>query len=426
MRIARMPGTGRPWWGGPAVAVLGLAAASALTLAGAGQASAQTLGGAVRASGGPGDVVRVQTSAHIDHWGAFFGNHKSSEEDVTLSPTPINLPDPAAEVGTSNSTQYALLTNGTVWAWGQGTNGQLGNGGTANSFSAAVQVQFPAGVQIAYIPTDAMPYDTGLAVDTKGNAWGWGLNRNGSLCLGNNQVYLKPVQLPFTDVTTLAGAGGHAVYDADGTVESCGTGAQGVLGDGRKTSSKVPVKVHGLDGSSVTELVSAFENAGALLSNGEYFDWGYDAQGQLGNGTVNQPSDVPVQVTIPDSSPVAQVVQGGSQTGNGQTFAMLADGSLYAWGNDWESQLGDGQTGMRAKPELISPPAGVTYSLLATGGDTSYGVTAAGDVYAWGSNEKGQVGNGTRTRASTPVKVESGATMISSTANDVVIGGDPG
>ena len=379
-----------------------------LLLAGGGEALAQAQAG---------------TSPRIEHWGAFFGSGSNGDENVTVSPTPIGLPAPVEQVATSNSTQYALLTDGTVWAWGQGTHGQLGNGGTADSLTSAVQVQFPPGVRIAYLPTDAMPYNTALAVDTDGNAWGWGRNRNGQLCLGNEATYLRPVQLPLSGVSTLAGAGAHAVYDSSGTVVSCGSGAQGELGDGTKTSSTTPVPVTGLDGQDVTQLVSAFENAGALMSDGTYCDWGYDAQGQLGDGKVNQPSDVPVQVHFPDSSPVAQVVQGGSQTGNGQSFVMLADGRIYAWGNDWTSQLGDGRSGVRARPELITPPSGVTYAALATGGNTSYGLTAYGDVYAWGDNQKGQIGNGTRTRSNVPVRVAGGATMISATANDVTIGG---
>jgi alpha-tubulin suppressor-like RCC1 family protein len=95
---------------------------------------------------------------------------------VTLRPASMSFPDSASvrQLGTSNSAQYALLSDGTLWAWDQGTNGQLGDGSTANSFVAPVRVRFPSRVRIAYIPADAMPYDTALAVDTNGHAWGWG------------------------------------------------------------------------------------------------------------------------------------------------------------------------------------------------------------------------------------------------------------
>ena len=103
------------------------------------------------------------------------------------------MPGTVAEVGSSNSTEYALLTNGSLYAWGKGNDGQLGDGGTVNSFTTPVQVRFPAGVQIASIPRDAMPYDTALAVDTTGRVWGWGDNYGGELCLGNTKTYKTPV-----------------------------------------------------------------------------------------------------------------------------------------------------------------------------------------------------------------------------------------
>jgi alpha-tubulin suppressor-like RCC1 family protein len=228
----------------------------------------------------------------------------------------MNLPAPVVQIGTSNSTEYALLDNGQVWAWGDGKPGELGDGAEADSFGTAVQVRFPAGVRIAYLPTDAMPYDTALAVDTQGNAWGWGANAGGSLCLGNTQSHDVPVKLPLQNVTTLAGAYMHAVYDAGGVVYSCGVNGFGVLGDDSSHNSSVPVRVHGLNGDQVTQLVSAWGDAGALLSDGSYYDWGYNAAGQLGDGT-DSASPVPVQVRLPNPSAILQAAQGGSMAGNG-------------------------------------------------------------------------------------------------------------
>jgi alpha-tubulin suppressor-like RCC1 family protein len=364
--------------------------------------------------------------AQADHWGFFFGDQRQGGGGVRRVPTAIQLPGPVAEVGSSNSTQYALLTDGTLWAWGEGGDGELGNGSTSDSFDAAVQVRFPPGVRIASIPTDAMPYDTGLAVDTHGNAWGWGLNHGGSLCLGNVQPHDVPVRLPLTGVTALAGADGHAVYDTNGRVVSCGDNQYGVLGDGSERSSEIPVPVTGLGGQPVQALVSAWNNAGALLANGVYLDWGYDTQGQLGDGTTGQPSAVPVRVRLPDPAPVTQVAQGGSGADNGQTLVMLSDGSLFAWGDDSFAQLGDGGTGVRPSPVPIRPPGGARYAVLASGGATSYALTTTGDVYAWGANKAGEVGDGSTRTAVTPVLVDFGATVISSTAGDVVVASTAG
>jgi alpha-tubulin suppressor-like RCC1 family protein len=355
----------------------------------------------------------------VEHWGTFFGGTKGVNYDTRTVPTKITLPGLVAQIATSNSSEYALLTNGALYAWGLGGQGELGDGKRANSFTQPVRVRFPKGVKIASIPIDVEPFDSAIAIDTKGNVWGWGHNGGGELCMGNHKVYLAPVKLPLSHVTTAAGASNHDLYDASGTVYACGQNLAGSLGDGIMRNSTRPVKVAGLNGSLVTQLVTAFANSGALLSNGQYYDWGYDANGQLGDGKLGKNSDVPVLVPLP--GPVLQVAQGGSIWGNGQTLVILSDGSMYSWGANSSYQLGTGTLGQEASPVQFHAPSGVTYAQLATGSATSYAVTTAGQVYAWGTSFAGQVGNGTYRAARSPLLIASGVTAISATANNVLI-----
>lgn len=352
--------------------------------------------------------AQASSGGTVEHWGG-----------GQLSPVAVHLPGPVAEVGTSNTAEYALLANGTVWAWGSGSHGQLGDGSTRNSASP-VRVKFPAGVTIASIPTNSMPWDTAYAIDTTGRVWGWGANAGGELCLGNVQSHSTPVKLPLADVTAVAGADQHATYDAGGALLSCGANNDGALGDGSTKSSHVPVQVHGLSGRSVTALVSGFNNVGALLSDGRYYDWGWNGGGQLGDGTVGGSSDVPVHVKLPAA--VTQAAQGGNDHRDGQTLVKLSNGAVYAWGTNAVGQLGTGNRVSKPSPVRIFPPAGVTYKALASGGNTSYAVSTTGHVYAWGGNGSGQLGDGSTTSSKTPVLVESQATLlISATSTEVAV-----
>jgi alpha-tubulin suppressor-like RCC1 family protein len=421
MGVLDMSPTERPPRGAAGTSLLAMAGLCAVTVAAVftGGCSPHEASSPTVARQPPAAPVLPPETATVLHWGSVFGGGPKAYSDKQTSPAAVTLPGTVAEVGTSNSTEYALLTNGSLYAWGLGTKGQLGDGSRESSFAVPVLVRFPSGVRIASIPTDAMPYDTALAVDTHGNVWGWGKNGGGELCLGGHKSYSTPVKLPFSHVTALAGASNHAQYDADGTVYACGQNITGDLGDGSGHSSTMPVRVAGLNGSLVTKLVASFADSGALLSNGDYFDWGYNGQGQLGDGHFHRSSRVPVRVKLP--GPVTQVAQGGSYWGNGQTLVLLSDGSLLGWGDDESYQLGNRTRGVEAVPVPFRAPAGVIYKDLANGGATSYAVSKAGQVYAWGASHLGQLGDGHKRAAKKPKLVATGATSISSTATDVVI-----
>ena len=209
------------------------------------------------------------STSTVKHWGTFFGGTSALKpEDTITSPASVRLPGRVAEVASSNSSEYALLANGSVYAWGLNNAGQLGDGATTNSFTKPVRVRFPARVKITSLPIDVMPFDTGLAVDTKGHVWGWGDNQGGELCLGNHRRRLTPVRLPFSHVTAVAGAFDHALYDAKGQVWACGLNSLGELGDGTTKPSSVPVKVKGLRPSAhVVFLVAAFVMVATLVSS---------------------------------------------------------------------------------------------------------------------------------------------------------------
>jgi alpha-tubulin suppressor-like RCC1 family protein len=392
-------------------ALIGLGSLAAVAAA-AVPAAAASDDGAGRPGGGSSPASTVK------FWGAFGSADSISLPRVT--PFPVYLPGPVAQIGTSNSTAYALLKDGSVYAWGLGNHGQLGNGGTENSVRTAVKVQFPDGVRIASLPIDVMPYDEGLAIDTDGNVWGWGTNPFGdALCLGTQAPVLTPVKLPLSHVTEAAGAFGHAIYLSDGNTVACGSNFFGELGDGTRTPTSTPVSVRLPRGAKVARLTASWNNSGALLTDGSYYNWGYNVQGQLGQGVIGGFSPVPLKVKLPGS--VREVFLGGSLPRNGQTLALLDNGGLYVWGDGRQYQLGTGTTEPQPSPVRVPLRPGLEFAKIATSGATSYGLTAAGDLYAWGYNQFGQVGNGTRTDAPAPVFVLGAVRDISGTNFDVAV-----
>jgi alpha-tubulin suppressor-like RCC1 family protein len=345
------------------------------------------------------------------------GNRGAISQLQLDRPTPVRgISGRVVQIATSNSDGYALTSSGSVWAWGVASYGELGNGTHPAYSTRAVKVDFPAGVKITAL-ANPMPFDGALAIDSHGHVWGWGLNANGDLCL-SGLTDLRPSELSLSRVTLATGARTHSLFDSAGKVYACGSGEYGVLGTGSTTSSATPVPVVGLPSTArVTALTSSWEGSGALLGNGAYFDWGYNAAGQLGNGSTTD-SAVPVPVNLPAA--VRQVFQGGSGAKNGQTVAIWVNGSVWAWGDNDRGQLGVGTKVSSEVPLRVEVPNGVTFARVSSGGYASYAIDRSGRLWAWGDNRSGQLGTGSRvTMATKPVSVGLRLTQVSSTAQNV-------
>jgi alpha-tubulin suppressor-like RCC1 family protein len=339
--------------------------------------------------------------------------------------TQLQLDTPAAiagiqsnvvQIATSNSDGYALTSTGAVYAWGVNSYGELGDGELTPYETKAVEVHFPAGVRIISLP-NPMPFDAGLAIDSKGHVWGWGFNGADDLCL-SGLIHTHPQQLSLSDVTQATGARTHALFDSRGTVYACGSGDAGELGNGSTASASTPTPVVGLPrGVRVSALTSSWEGSGALFVNGDYYNWGYNAAGQLGNGSTTN-SALPVKVALP--SPVTRVFQGGSGPRNGQTIAILRNGDAWTWGNNDRGQLGIGTKVDSETPVPVHVPSGVTFVKVSSGGYASYGIDSIGRLWAWGDNKSGQLGTGSVPQHATlPVDVGIRLSQVSSTAQNV-------
>jgi alpha-tubulin suppressor-like RCC1 family protein len=223
-------------------------------------------------------------------------------------------------------------------------------------------------------------------------------------------------------VTLAVGAARHATYDTGGRIVSCGLGEFGQLGNGTtglSSETATPVAVRGLPAGRVIALTAAYGNTGVLMADGTYYDWGTNADGQLGDGTTSE-SDTPVKVTLP--GPVRSVSMGGSLANNGQTMALLSNGALWEWGAGKVGQLGDGATANRPRPFRLSEPRGAHFVAVSSGGQTDYAIDQHGRLWSWGGDTEGDVGRGaTGGPVTHPVKHVVRVSQVSATAHDAVI-----
>jgi alpha-tubulin suppressor-like RCC1 family protein len=203
-----------------------------------------------------------------------------------------------------------------------------------------------------------------------------------------------------------ASLGGEAAR-AD-VAKDWGFNGYGQLGTGNNTDQHTPYAP-----TSLTSAVSAVAAGGGhtlAVQNGGIFAWGYDFDGELGNGTVtnNTPYGIstPVAVNILTSG-VTAIAAGDEHS------LALKSGAVYAWGYNGDGELGDGTTTSRSAPVAVSSlSSGVT--AIAAGATYSLAIRNNG-VYAWGDNTYGQLGNGTLNASNTPVSVStlsSGVTAI--------------
>jgi len=282
-----------------------------------------------------------------------------------------------------------------VAAWGLNGNGQVGDGTSGNARVNAVTVN-----GLTDVAAVAGGYLHSLALKRDGTVWAWGDNSFGQLGNGTTMPSLVPVKVSsLTNVTAVA-ANSHFSFAlrSDGTLWSWGANYFGQLGDGTGEQRTLPVRVVGL--TSVRSVAAGWQHALAVENDGSVWAWGWNYYGQLGNGTTS-----PFSFGSPTPARV-QGIQGTVSVadGYGHSLALDASGNVWAWGANDQGQLGDGSGADHTLPVQVSSLSGV--STISSKYFHSYALKATdGTVWSWGSNFAGQLGDGSFVTRTQPVRV---------------------
>ncbi|MGD9732695.1 MAG: hypothetical protein AB7U45_10985 [Desulfamplus sp.] len=363
-------------------------------------------GNSVKMAVAAGDqhTVLLKSDGTVWTWGNNYWGQLGNGTKIDSS-TPvqvIGLTDVAA-IAADGLNTAALKTDGTVWTWGTNSSGQLGNGTKIDS-SIPVQV-----IGLTDVDAIVVSYSYVVALRTDGTVWAWGSNGYGQLGSGNTVDSTTPIQVAgLTGVSAIATGDSHTLaVKTDGTVWAWGNNNYGKLGNGTKTDSTTPVQVNGLTG--VSAIAAGVCHTVALKTDGTVWAWGAMFVGQLGNGTEeNIGISTPIQVN--DITSVSAIV-----AGDYHTLALKTDGTIWAWGQNTDGQLGNGIiTRCNSTPVRVT---GLTdISAIATNWHT-VALKPDGTVWVWGNNSYGQLGDGTTNpRRSTPVQVN-GLTGVSAIAS---------
>jgi alpha-tubulin suppressor-like RCC1 family protein len=361
---------------------------------------------------GDGYTLAVEGNGRVWTWGrtSTHGPTGTILGQGSLEPAPVAGVSDVAQVAAS-SFALAVTYSGETWAWGVGDHGQLGQGNVASSPS-------PVRVPISEpVVAPAVSHFHAAALTASGKVYTWGDNEQKQL--GDQSGAFNPIPAPVDGLDNVdlvsAGLGNTAALTGAGEVWAWGDNSRGQLGDETGIPSVRPRQIEGLPRSGIRSVDSGNSHMLALTASGEVYSWGGNNAGQLGLGSADRAAHAKPERIGQLGSGIVQAVANGDNSA-----AVTASGELWVWGSNYSGQLGNGASGV---PLISATPIKVgglpPVKSVAIGIAHTAVVTAAGELWIWGQNGSGQLGIGRGTSSVTsPVRVDTAESVTQVACGD--------
>lgn len=329
-----------------------------------------------------------------------FGNNADGQAGHPESVGVVESPDPVAGLGEVTEvfagavTSFVLRRDGSVLGFGFAQDGRLGVGS-----SPATRQYSPLAfaAQGASISVMAGGSEHTLALTTARRVLAVGANRSGEVGNNSRNGAAVPIELPLMDVRSIAaGNGGFSVVaNESGALYTWGNNSVGQLGDGTTVAALSPQILMGVEG--VTQVAAGGEHGLALRTDGTVVAWGVNSAGQLGLGSLSASQRA---TAVPGLTNVTWI-----GAGNAYSVVLRSDGSVWVAGSDAQGQQGNGNGQTAPQTSFTAVPGLNDVVRVAAGSSHILVIRANGAVWGWGLNDQSQLGTGIAEMESSPIRV---------------------